>query len=75
MTYEVWDRDTSNRLGKFSSEDAAYDLVRTIERDLGPAAVDDLVLAVTDQDGGMMVVAEGRDLIQRARETRLSRAQ
>lgn len=75
MTYEVWDRDTANRLGEFSSADAAYDLVRCIEIDMGPDTVDDLVLAITDQDGGTMVLAEGKDLIQLAREARLSRAQ
>jgi hypothetical protein len=67
MTYELWSGASGNLLGAFPSEGDAFAAVRRAAETNGRAYVESLALLVEDDAGESHLVAEGADLIQRAR--------
>jgi hypothetical protein len=65
MTYEVWDKPSGNRIGRFTSGQEAYGLVYKIYRADGAKLAADLVLV--EYDGAHVVRSiEGDALVGRA---------
>lgn len=67
MFYVVWDVETGNLIGDFSTKDEALSLVRELLADNTPDYVDALSLGCTDDDGETRLVAEGQQLASMAR--------
>ncbi len=67
MTFELWDRDSGNRLGEFSEAEEAYELVGDILEDEGVKSASALVLVVEDDEGHSKRVAAGERLVNLAR--------
>jgi hypothetical protein len=67
LIYEVWDTETANQLGSFSSEAEARSLLADVLRVNGPAVARELSVLVYDPDGPApaepMVVLEGADFV------------
>ena len=61
MTYELWDLQTRNCLGTFSSRGEAFDAVRSIAQEQ-PDLVMHLELAGEDADGAQLLKATGQEL-------------
>ncbi|MBI2761791.1 MAG: hypothetical protein HYX51_10245 [Chloroflexi bacterium] len=66
MTYEVWDTDTANLVGSYSTEDAALKLVRDTVAASGETRVLTWALAREDRRGKTTTLAVGHDLIAQA---------
>jgi hypothetical protein len=65
MTYEIWDKPSGNRIGRFTSGQEAFGLVYKIYRADGEKLAADLVLV--EYDGGHVVGStEGDALLERA---------
>ena len=63
MTFELWDRESGNRLGQFQEADEAYGLVGEILEDEGPDAANALMLVVEDDEGHTKRVADCAHLV------------
>lgn len=66
-TYELWDTETNNIVGAWSSEIQAFDVIRKAARANGEAAVRDLALILETDDGESQLIAEGRELLELSR--------
>ncbi|HZO30199.1 MAG TPA: hypothetical protein VFH48_29855 [Chloroflexota bacterium] len=63
--YELWDVDTGNIVGTYTSESEALDEVRELLAVNGASYADDLSLGRKHDDGGELI-AEGYELARRA---------
>ncbi len=65
MHFDLWDVATGNYYGRFSTEDEALVLVRTLVREYGPAYADDLNLGAEDDEGRFAEPLSGAALLDR----------
>jgi hypothetical protein len=68
MIYEIWDTDSANLLGSFSSESEALSIVRAAVTDHGARRI--RLWALTSKDlssnGRTTTIAKGAQLVERA---------
>lgn len=62
MLYEIWETASGNRVGAYSSVEAALDLIRCSVHRHGASYADTLLLAREDDDGHTVILAEGKAL-------------
>ncbi len=67
MIFELWDTETNNIVGAYSSEAAALSVVRGAMEVHGEAYAQTLALVREDQNGEVTTLAMGRGLAQSAR--------
>ena len=67
MYYELWDLETGNIINTYGTEQAALAVVCELIDSNGPEYAEALALGRTDARG-KSVVAEGRELVGRARD-------
>ncbi len=63
MTYELWDSDTGNCSGVYSTLEAALEVVGSAVRRNGESTLDGLGLLAVTPDGDRHLIAEERDLL------------
>jgi hypothetical protein len=64
MTYfELLNRSSGNRIGKFDTEDEALNDVWTTVKSHGRRAIAALALVRNDEQGNVTIVAEGDELV------------
>jgi len=73
MIFELWDRQTGNRLGEFTSPPEALEVVWEILQDDGPEAVEMLAMGMVE-DGHPVKLYDGKLLLQMARQSHLTAA-
>ena len=75
MAYELWDHESGNRLGVYSSEDEALHVAAEMVSRYRPTAklANSLSLFHNGGPGQVRLLAEGRALADRARELNRSR--
>ena len=66
MRYDLWDIDTGNLHGNFSTEKEALELVRTLVDAFGEAFTEDLQLGGCDDAGRPIAPLRGAALLKRA---------
>jgi hypothetical protein len=66
VLYEIWETESRNRVGAFTSIEAALSLVRRSVETHGASYVDSLVLALEDDEGETELIAEGPELAKMA---------
>lgn len=66
MAYELWNLESGNMIGDFSTEEAALVEVHAVVRSHGAVTVAAWALAYEDDDGETHPIAEGAVLAQRA---------
>ena len=64
--YEIWDLQTRNLVGVFTTEDEALELVRNAIEDWGQDAASSLAMGIGEIDDVAHHVVDGDALIQRA---------
>lgn len=69
VRYEIWDTETGNLIGEFSSEEEALELVRNAIDDWGMDAAASLVMGYGEDNSVASQVIEGRALLKRALST------
>jgi hypothetical protein len=62
-TFELWDVETGNIVGEFSSVDAALDIVQSLLDAYGPVYADALALQHRNEGATARNVASGRQLV------------
>ena len=62
-TFELWDVESGNIVGEFSSVDAALDIVQSLLDAYGPIYADALALQRRDVDATARDVASGKQLV------------
>jgi hypothetical protein len=67
MVYEIWDLESGNRLGEFSTEDEALTQVKDALERHGEQYVATLLLDAEDDQGQTHLIAEGAQLVALAR--------
>ena len=67
MRYDLWDIDTGNLHGNFSTEEEALDLVRTLVAAFGAEFAEDLQLGGRDDAGQPFAPIGGAALLRRAK--------
>ena len=66
-TYELWDKDSRSIVGAFASEAAVLDAVREALEHHGRAYAETFAVIREDVRGRSKLLAEGVDLVERAR--------
>ncbi len=66
MIYDLWDTSSGNIINTYETEGQALAMVRELIEANGATIADALSLGYEGDDGSMGIVAEGRDLEQRA---------
>jgi hypothetical protein len=66
QAFELWDTETSNLVGLYPSQDAALAVVRHAVREYGTDAIRSIALGREDEDGELVPIAHGDDLIRLA---------
>jgi hypothetical protein len=69
VRYEIWDTQTGNLIGEFSTEEEALELVRNAIDDWGMDAAASLVMGYGEDNAVASQVVEGRALLERALST------
>ena len=64
--YEIWDTETGNLIGEFSTEEEALELVRNAIEDWGFDAASSLVMGFGEDNSVASQVIEGPALLARA---------
>lgn len=67
MRYDLWDLDTANLHGNFSTEEEALALVRTLVDAFGEEFAEDLQLGGCDDAGQPITPLRGAALLKRAK--------
>ena len=71
LAYELWETQSGNLMASFESEAEALRAIVARARRHGPASVDSIALVQVndaDEDGEMVTVASGEDLLVRAEQ-------
>ena len=66
MNYELWSLSSRNIIADFETEQAALQTIARIVQQHGHDAVADLLLGREDDEGESHLVAQGKDLADRA---------
>lgn len=69
MAYELWDTESGNLLGAYTTEATALAVVRQAINEHGSAYVATLALAYESPSGATTTIAEGTALIHHAQPT------
>jgi hypothetical protein len=70
--YELWETESGNLMASYASERQALSAVAARARDHGPESVNSIALVQVDdadEDGEMVTLATGSDLLVRADRT------
>ncbi len=73
--YDVWDTDTNNVVGHYTSEDDALRFVRDLLDTYGDAYADDLQLGGRDNADRIFPPLGGAGLVAKARTAKTSRSE
>lgn len=65
-TYELWDTDSSNLVGTYTTEEAALAIVRDSVVKHGPNVFRTIALGREDEQGELVPVAQGEELVRLA---------
>ena len=69
MAYEIWNQESANIVGVYSSGDAALRMVAATIEKYGEEAASQWALAFEDAEGETTLIADGAALIDQARGT------
>jgi hypothetical protein len=64
--FELWSRQSGNRIGEFKTPQEVLDMVRELAHDYGPQWAEGLAYGTVDENGQPHRIAAGFELLEQA---------